>query len=130
MKDLELEKILRRWAQELVSRYTWLTIRFEYSEKREVYLVTYAPVWEMDREERFFLESSAFEDRMRETYGDDAPLFCYDERYFKLSPHAEVIRHSKPEVVRGNQPEPAPVRHLPRKPKRPRPVEVEEPIEV
>ena len=122
MKDLELEKILRRWAQELVSRYTWLTIRFEYSEKEMSYLVTYAPVWEMDREERFFLESSAFEDRMRETYGDDAPLFCYDERYFKLSPHAEVIRHSKPE--------PAPVRHLPRKPKRPRPVEVEEPMEV
>ena len=43
MKDLEVERILRQYAEDLVSRYTWLTIRFEYSEKRSVYLVSYSP---------------------------------------------------------------------------------------
>ena len=34
---------------------------------------------------------------MNDVYGDDAPLFCEDERLFKLSPEAEVVRHHAPE---------------------------------
>lgn len=131
MRDLEVEKTLRQWAKDLVSRYTWLTIRFEYSERRETYLVSYYPYSKIREDEGFVRESAAFEDRMNELYDElRAPLFCYEERIFKLSPHAEVIRHSNPEVVRSNKPEPVPMRHMPRKPKRPRPIEVEEPMEV
>ena len=93
MKDLELEMTLRRWAQDMVSRYTWLTIRFEYSEKRSVYLVSYSPAQKIDENEPFMLESMAFEDQMNERYGDYAPLFCDDDELFRLSPAAEVIRY-------------------------------------
>ena len=91
MKDLELEMILRNWARSMVSRYTWLTLRFEYNKKRDVYLVSYSP--EEKAGDDFVTEAIAFEDRMNELYGDYAPLFCYDERLFRLSPAAEVIRY-------------------------------------
>ena len=91
MKDLRLEKILRRWAQDMVNRYTWLTIRFEYSEKERVSLVSYSP--EEKAGDDFVIESIALENRMKELYGDYAPLFCYDEELFRLSPAAEVIRY-------------------------------------
>ena len=97
MKDLEVERILRQYAEDLVSRYTWLTIRFEYSEKRSVYLVSYSPRQMISRSKPFIRESMAFEDRMNDIYDDDAPLFCKDEELFKLSPEAEVVRHHAPE---------------------------------
>ena len=93
MKDLELEMILRQWAQGMVSRYTWLTIRFEYNEMRRVFLVSYSPRQMIKESEPFMLESMAFEDQMNELYDYEAPLFCYDERLFRLSPAAEVIRY-------------------------------------
>ena len=97
MKDLDVERALRRYAEDLVSRYPWLTIRFEYSEKRSVYLVSYSPAQKINENESFIRESMAFEDRMNDIYDDDAPLFCDDEELFKLSPEAEVVRHHAPE---------------------------------
>ena len=97
MKDLEVERILRQYAEDLVSRYTWLTIRFEYSEKRSVYLVSYSPKRLISGNDTLINEMMDFEDRMNDVYGDDAPLFCEDERLFKLSPEAEVVRHHAPE---------------------------------
>ena len=93
MKDLDVERALRRYAEDLVSRYTWLTIRFEYSEKRSVYLVSYSPRYLISGKTALINEMMDFEDRMNDVYGDDAPLFCKDEELFKLSPEAEVIRH-------------------------------------
>lgn len=62
------------------------------------YLSTTSAESKADEDERFVIESSAFEDRINEQYdGLKAPLFCYEERLFKLSPTAEVIRHHKPE---------------------------------
>ena len=97
MKDLEVERILRQYAEDLVGRYTWLTIRFEYSEKRSVYLVSYSPRYLISGKTALINEMMDFEDRMNDVYGDDAPLFCEDERLFKLSPEAEVVRHHAPE---------------------------------
>ena len=97
MKDLEVERILRQYAEDLVSRYTWLTIRFEYSEKRSVYLVSYSPKCLISGKTALINEMMEFEDRMNDVYGDDAPLFCKDEELFKLSPEAEVVRHHAPE---------------------------------
>ena len=99
MRDLDLEQILRRWAQDLVSRYTWLTIRFEYSERRGVYLVSYSPSEKIDESESFARETMEFENRMNDLYDDHAPLFCDEEELFKLSSEAEVIRYHTPEEV-------------------------------
>ena len=99
MRDLDLEQILRRWAQDLVSRYTWLTIRFEYSERRGVYLVSYSPSEKIDESESFARETMEFENRMNDLYDDNAPLFCDEEELFKLSSEAEVICYRTPEKM-------------------------------
>ena len=92
MRNPELESILREWAKDMVNRYEWLTIRFEYNENRGHYLVSYYPAERINQSDEFCLESSDFEDSINLKYLNNAPLFCDDERLFRLSPKAETIR--------------------------------------
>ena len=87
----KIEKELRDWFKYLVGRYRWLTIRFNYSEDKGVFLVSYSPTDKISECEPFIKESAEFEDLMNARYGDNSPLFCDDEKYFKLSPDAEVV---------------------------------------
>ena len=87
----KIEKELRNWFNYLVSRYRWLSIKFEYSEARSVYLVSFSPTDKISECEQFIKESAEFEDLMNARYGNNSPLFCDDEKYFNLSPNAEVI---------------------------------------
>ena len=41
MRNLSIEDSLRSWAKKMVKRYSWLTIRFEYSNDENHYLVSY-----------------------------------------------------------------------------------------
>lgn len=91
MKKYEVEQALREWAQEMVQKYAWLTIRYEYSDTRNRYLVSYSPSEIIEENEEFCRESMSFEDYMNLTFFDDAPLFCDDERLFHLSEKALVI---------------------------------------
>lgn len=100
MKDNNLETTLRRWFTEMVNRYKWMSIRFEYSETRGVYLVSYSPADRIQGCEEFIEESIDFEDKMNALYGDDAPLFCDEEKYFKLSDNAETVRYINTSVFR------------------------------
>lgn len=93
MRDNNLESTLRNWFKDMVNRYRWLNIKFEYSEKQGVYLVSYAPISEISSNDDFISESMDFEDKMNAFYGDNAPLFCDEEKYFKLSEDAEVIEY-------------------------------------
>ena len=87
----KIEKELRNWFNYSVSRYRWLSIKFEYSEARSVYLVSFSPTDKIKECEQFIKESAEFEDLINARYGNSSPLFCDDEKYFKLSPNAEVI---------------------------------------
>jgi hypothetical protein len=93
MRDSNLEATLRNWFKNMVNRYRWLSIKFEYNEKRGVYLVSYAPISEISANDDFISESMAFEDKMNALYGDNAPLFCDEEKYFKMSVNAEVFEY-------------------------------------
>jgi len=92
MKKYEVEQALREWAQEMVQKYAWLTIRYEYNDTRNRYLVSYSPSEIIEENEEFCRESMSFEDYMNLTFFDDAPLFCDDERLFHLSEQAEVVK--------------------------------------
>lgn len=92
MINKEIETKLRNWFEDMVNRYTWLNIKFEYSEKREIYLVSYSPIQKIEESNSFIKESMDFEDKMNFLYGDDSPLFCDEEKYFKLSSNAEIIK--------------------------------------
>lgn len=87
----KIEKKLREWFKYLVGRYRWLTIRFNYSEDKGIFLVSYSPTDKISECEPFIKESAEFEDLMNARFGDNSPLFCDDEKYFKLSPDAEVV---------------------------------------
>ncbi len=91
MKDKELEDKLRSHFLEMVNRYRKLRVRFEYSESRGVYLVSYYSDEEYDMNDCFFDDLMAFGDKMDYLYGDEAPLFCFEEKNFRLSDDAEVI---------------------------------------
>ena len=91
MKNLEIETSLRSWAKEMVSRFNWLTIRFEYNNVRHCYLVSYYYATNIDDNDPFYKEALEYEDNMNKLFMDDAPLFCDEESLFKLSSDAETI---------------------------------------
>ncbi|MBR6077633.1 MAG: hypothetical protein IKP63_04715 [Paludibacteraceae bacterium] len=88
MKEEILQK-LRTWFDEMLAKYDWLTFKYEYSDRRHVYLVSYSPIDKIELSDEFNRDAMAFEDRMNYLYGDDAPLFCDEESLFTLSNQAE-----------------------------------------
>lgn len=88
----EIEIILVRWCKEMVAKYGWLTIKYEYSPKNGVYLVSFSPLSEIEQCDEFNVEVMKFEDEMNAHYGNNAPLFCDEERNFKFSENVEIIR--------------------------------------
>lgn len=102
MKRSDIESKLRTWFDEMVNRYTWLSIKFEYSEDRRVYLVSYSPKEKTAIDNDFINDAIAFEDKMNMMYGDYAPLFCDEEKYFLLSENAEIVKHTNYEYFSMN----------------------------
>ncbi|MCD8203474.1 MAG: hypothetical protein LUD48_07515, partial [Prevotella sp.] len=80
--------------KKMVNRYKWLKIKYEYSEDRHVYLVSYSPIGKIEKNEDFMKESIDFENEISLLYENYAPLFCDEESLFKLSQNAELIQYS------------------------------------
>lgn len=94
MKQEEIKKKLSTWFDKMMTKYEWLSIKFEYSCKFKSYLVSFSPSSKIEESDEFCEESMNFEDEMNKLYGDDAPLFCDDEKYFKLSKNAEIVKRN------------------------------------
>lgn len=94
-----MEQELRLWFTQMLDKYAWLQIKFEYNKTRGCFMVSFSPESVISQDEKFCAEALAFEDKMNEMYGDDAPLFCDDEELFKLSSDAEVLRAFKCDAV-------------------------------
>lgn len=94
MKQEEIKNKLVVWFDKMMTKYEWLSIKFEYSNKLRNYLVSFSPSSKIQVSDEFCEESMCFEDEMNKLYGDDAPLFCDDEKYFKLSDKAETVRRN------------------------------------
>ena len=52
----EIEFILVRWCKEMVNKYNWLTIKYEFSSSYGVYLVSFSPISEITESEEFNVE--------------------------------------------------------------------------
>lgn len=91
MKQKEIKEKLINWFNVVITKFEWLSIKFEYSDKLKVYLISFSPSSKIDKSDDFCMEAMRFEDSMNAEYGDDAPLFCDEEEYFKLSDNAEII---------------------------------------
>lgn len=91
MMKNNIESELRDWFSKIVTKYTWLNIKFEYDEGRGVFLVSYNFTKNNVASNEFINDAIGFENMMNKKYGDDAPLFCDEEKYFHLSKHAELV---------------------------------------
>ena len=91
MKKLEILEKLRNWCNNITLKYEWLTVKFEYNDRRGTYLVSFYPCSKIEESDQFNIDAMAFEDEMNDIYGDMAPLFCDEESCFRLSGDAEVF---------------------------------------
>lgn len=88
-KRIELD--LRKWFKAMIDRFPWLSFKFEFSNRKKRYIVSFSPIEKIEQNEEFCLESLNFSEQMENKYPDNTPLFCDDEDLFKLSENAELI---------------------------------------
>lgn len=91
MKIIGIEKHLRNELIRLVTKYDWLTIKYEYNEMYGCHLVSYSPITLINVSEDFITDSMQLQRKMEDLYDDAAPLFCDEEDIFKLTPNATML---------------------------------------
>lgn len=94
MMDYQQERQLQNWFRKMVGMFPGLSFKYEYSDKRGVYLVSANVNTEDVRYEEYCAASMQFEDEMNNQYVDSAPLFTDNEELFLLS-HAALIVDEK-----------------------------------
>lgn len=87
MKD-QIDNILTKWFDEMLKKYTDVSFKYEYNERRHVYLISYTINGDECQESSFFNDIMAFEDKIDLLFENDAPLFCENESLFELSDNA------------------------------------------
>lgn len=86
-----IEKQLVNWFDEMLQKYTWLNIKYEYNDIEKSFLVSFSPSILTKAAEDFSKDALEFENKMNEEYDIEAPLFCDDEELFELSPNATSL---------------------------------------
>lgn len=76
----------------MVTKYPWLTIKYEWNEKEKVFLVSF--YGDKLNDEKFSEEALSFENELVEIWGCNAPLFTDNEELFTLSDSAQLICNS------------------------------------
>ena len=91
MKKEIIKEQLNTWFGQMLQKYTWLSIKFEYNDLEKCFMVSFSPKFIISQDKGFCKEALTFENEMNEAYGDYAPLFCDDEDLFTLSSGAEFL---------------------------------------
>lgn len=81
---------LKVGIQELIDKYPWLSIMYEYNQVRGVYLVSYIFNKGVDTLD-FIEDSMKFENEINTTFGINAPLFCDNQELFQLTEKAITV---------------------------------------
>jgi len=109
-KKQRVRKRLQWWFTIMSNKYHDVTFKFEYCEKRGIYLVSYNPTLNSAREKSdFYTEVLNFEDSLDKEFKDYAPLFTENETVFTLSENAETFTCETPnnnyDSLEGNKKE-------------------------
>lgn len=91
MKKEIIEKQLKSWFSQMLQKYTWLNIKYEYSDVEECFLVSFSPSALTKVSEEFSADALDFENKMNRDYPLAAPLFCDEEDLFELSQNAKLL---------------------------------------
>ncbi len=89
LKYIEAE--LQTWCRRMVEKYTWLTIKYEFSKSYDCLLVSFNGGKDNLAGEEFCKYVLAFEDEMHDKWQDESPLFCDNEDLYELSGSAKTI---------------------------------------
>ncbi len=88
-----IEQDLVRMLKQLTTEFPWLSARYEYRKSWATFLVSYAPSCTMFSDDSILNRMMVLEDKLIDKYGDDAPLFCEEERLFSLTSGATLIEN-------------------------------------
>ena len=102
-KKEEIKKQLTEGFNIMLAKYTWLKIKYEYNEAKECYLVSFYSSSDIEDSD-FDKDVLEFEEIMDNKYEDYSPLFCDNERLFKLSPKAEELMSWTPNIFANEAP--------------------------
>lgn len=75
MKKEKIENELRSWFETMIKKYSWLRIKFEFSDIENVYMISFSPINRIMYSEDFNNDVVLFSDKMSDEYGIYAPLF-------------------------------------------------------
>lgn len=88
MKNLEIENCLKEWCESMLAKFPTIAIFYEYSKKRNVYLVnTIVNLCDTEYDD-FCIQTMTFEDEMNHRFDIEAPLFTENSELFSLSKEA------------------------------------------
>ncbi len=88
-----MEQDLVSMLKQLTTEFPWLSARYEYRKSWATFLVSYAPSCTMFSDDNILNRMMVLEDKLIDKYGDDAPLFCEEERLFSLTSKATLIEN-------------------------------------
>lgn len=91
MEQNEILSQMKIMALDIMGRFENVSFRYEFDEKRHLYLVSYYPDQIADNDDRFWKDVLEMSQRMNDMFGVSAPLFSYGEETFKLSEDAKSI---------------------------------------
>lgn len=91
MKNDNIIALLKEWFNIMLKKYEGLSFKYEYSEKRKVYLVSYNASDDLLDDDAFCCDIIDFENEMNNEWGIYAPLFCENESLFELCPYSNSV---------------------------------------
>lgn len=94
-----MKQKLLGWFSEMTAKYSWLSFRYEFSEKLGVFIVGFYPSDKVDSSDEFCMDAIKFEDQMSDLYGDKAPLFGNEEDCFMFSGNSMIYPGSNPPAL-------------------------------
>lgn len=82
---------LSRWMREMVLKYIDITFKYEYSEYRKRFLISFS---KKKKDSSFWKDLVKFNEDMDRQYSIlERPLLCENEKIFKLSENAKIINY-------------------------------------
>lgn len=97
--NLQIESLIQDWAKRMVNKYVWLTVLFEYSESRGVYLVNCKVDESAVDYDDYCVDAMSFEDEVNAVFDIKAPLFTDNSYLFDVSSAAKCITGIKEFVL-------------------------------
>ena len=88
----EMEREICAWGKMMVSKFSWLAVRYEFSERNRTYLINCVHPMEHDADEDYNREIINFYDHVVKKYGDMFyPLITCNSELFGVTDKAETI---------------------------------------